>query len=115
MTPSVPPSSVPPPTAARPTVVPSEPVLSIRDLSVALPAGGDRAHAVRGLSLGFITRKAQARAGGGRTIKSLELLEASLVTIPMHADAKVVSAKSAVQALQLAAAINRAAAQIGRN
>jgi hypothetical protein len=33
----------------------------------------------------------------------------------MHADAKVVSAKSAVQALQLAAAINRAAAQIGRN
>uniref|UniRef100_UPI003BAC4D3C HK97 family phage prohead protease n=1 Tax=Stappia sp. TaxID=1870903 RepID=UPI003BAC4D3C len=71
--------------------------------------------AVRGLSLGFITRKAQARSGGGRTIKSLELLEASLVTIPMHADAKVVSAKSAVQALQLAAAINRAAAQIGRN
>lgn len=71
--------------------------------------------AVRGLSLGFITRKAAARTGGGRTIKSLELLEASLVTIPMHADAKVTSAKSAVQALQLVAAINRATAQIGRN
>lgn len=71
--------------------------------------------AVRGLSLGFITRKAAARTGGGRTIKSLELLEASLVTIPMHADAKVTSAKSAVQALQLVAAINRAAAHIGRN
>lgn len=71
--------------------------------------------AVRGLSLGFLTRKAQARAGGGRTIKSLELLEASLVTIPMHADARVTSAKSAVQALQLVAAINRATAHIGRN
>lgn len=71
--------------------------------------------AVRGISIGFVTRKAQARTGGGRTIKSLELLEASLVTIPMHADAKVTSAKSAVQALQLVAAINRATAQIGRN
>lgn len=71
--------------------------------------------AVRGLSLGFITKKASARSGGGRTIKSLELLEASLVTIPMHADAKIRSAKSAVQALQLIAAINRATAHIGRN
>lgn len=71
--------------------------------------------AVRGISIGFVTRKAMARTGGGRTIKSLELLEASLVTIPMHADAKVVSAKSAVQALQLVAAINRATAHIGRN
>lgn len=68
--------------------------------------------AVPGLSLGFIVKKASARPGGGRTIKSLELLEASLVTIPMHADAKVTSAKSAVQALQLVAAINRAAAQM---
>lgn len=68
--------------------------------------------AVRGLSIGFITKKAQARPGGGRTIKSLELLEASLVTIPMHAGAKVTSAKSAVQALQLVAAINRAAARM---
>lgn len=71
--------------------------------------------AVRGISIGFVTRKAQARTGGGRTIKSLELLEASLVTIPMHADAKVTSAKSAVQALQLVAAINRATAHIGKD
>lgn len=71
--------------------------------------------AVRGLSIGFITRKAGVRPGGGRSIKSLELLEASLVTIPMHPGAKVTSAKSAVQALQLVTAINRAAAQIGRN
>lgn len=66
--------------------------------------------AVRGLSIGFITKQASARPGGGRTIKSLELLEASLVTIPMHSGAKVTSAKSAVSALSVAAAINRAAA-----
>lgn len=68
--------------------------------------------AVRGLSIGFITRKASARTGGGRTIKSLELLEASLVTIPMHPGARVTSAKSAVQALQLVSALNRATAQM---
>lgn len=70
--------------------------------------------AVRGLSIGFITNQASARPGGGRTIKSLELLEASLVTIPMHSGAKVTSAKSAVSALSVAAAINRAAAHFAR-
>lgn len=70
--------------------------------------------AVRGLSIGFITKQASARPGGGRTIKSLELLEASLVTIPMHSGAKVTSAKSAVSALNIAAVINRAAAHFSR-
>lgn len=70
--------------------------------------------AVRGISVGFITRKANSRAGGGRTIKSLDLLEASLVTIPMHPGARVTSAKSAVEALNLVAAINRAAAQLSQ-
>ena len=69
--------------------------------------------AVRGVSIGSITKSSSPRTGGGRTIKSLELLEASLVTIPMHPGAKVTSAKSAVLALNIAAAINRAAAQIG--
>ena len=70
--------------------------------------------AIKGLSVGFITGKAEARAGG-RLIKSLELLEVSLVTIGMHPGAKVTSAKSAVTALSLAAALNRASAHIGRN
>jgi len=87
-----------------------EDVVRAREVRALVKSG-----AVRGLSIGFITKKAAARPGGGRSIKSLELLEASLVTIPMHAGAKVVSAKSAVQALQLAAALNRAAAQLGRN
>lgn len=67
--------------------------------------------AVRGLSLGFVGGKAIPRKGG-RIFKSLELLEASLVTVPMHPGAKVTSAKSAVEALNIAAAINRAAAQL---
>lgn len=70
--------------------------------------------AVRGVSIGFITKSAKGRSGGGRTIKSLELLEASLVTIPMHPGAKVTSAKSAVEALALVSAINRATAQLAR-
>lgn len=75
----------------------------------ALVKGG----AIKGLSVGFLTGKAEARPGGGRLIKSLELFEVSLVTAGMHPAAKV-RAKSAVQALQLAAAINRATAQIGK-
>ena len=71
-----------------------------------------KAGAVRGISIGFITKKAAARKGGGRTITELELLEASLVAIPMHPGAKVTSAKSAVRALEIAAAINRTASAI---
>ncbi len=70
--------------------------------------------AVRGISIGFVTKDAIARKGGGRTIKSLELLEASLVTLPMHPGAQVTSAKSAIQALRLAETINRATALIAK-
>jgi HK97 family phage prohead protease len=68
--------------------------------------------AVRGLSLGFLTQKSTNRKGGGRTISKLELLEASLVTIPMHADARITSAKSGLQALAIAEAIHRATAAL---
>ena len=67
---------------------------------------------MRGLSIGFMTRKASARAGGGRIIKELELFEVSLVTIPLHPGAKVTSAKSAIDALRLVDALNRATAHI---
>lgn len=70
--------------------------------------------AVRGISIGFMTKKASAKPGGGRTIKSLELLEVSLVTLPMHPGARVTSAKSAVDAIRLATAINRATAHFQR-
>jgi HK97 family phage prohead protease len=79
-------------------------VVRAREVSALVKAG-----AVRGISIGFITRKAMPRKGGGRNISKLELLEASLVTLPMHPGARVTSAKSAVQAIALAAAIQRSA------
>ena len=73
-----------------------------------------RSGAVRGISIGFRTKKAAKRPRGGRTIQELELLEASLVTIPMHPGARVTSAKTAVRALSLAATLQRAAAQLAK-
>nr|WP_026479345.1 HK97 family phage prohead protease [Ahrensia sp. 13_GOM-1096m] len=80
-----------------------------REVSALIKAG-----AIRGLSIGFITKKASPRAGGGRTITDLELFEASLVSVPMHQGAQIRSAKSGIEALQLAEAINRAAAQFAK-
>ncbi len=68
--------------------------------------------AVRGLSVGFVTKKSIARKGGGRTISALDLMEISIVTIGMHPGARVTSAKSAVHAIAMAEAINRAAARM---
>jgi HK97 family phage prohead protease len=65
--------------------------------------------AVTGLSIGFMTKSASARRGGGRTIRAVELVEISLVSVPAHPGARVSSAKSAEQAIALAEAINRAA------
>lgn len=82
-------------------------VARAREVSALVKSG-----AVRGLSIGFQTKDAKARPGGGRTIKRLELLEISLVTIPMHPGARVTAAKDAIAALRIASAINRAAAQM---
>ncbi|TNB46435.1 HK97 family phage prohead protease [Martelella lutilitoris] len=71
--------------------------------------------AVKGLSVGFVSRKAVPRRGGGRMISQLELLEISLVTVAMHPGARVTSAKSAIKALSLAEALNRASAQLKRS
>ncbi|WP_297775629.1 HK97 family phage prohead protease [uncultured Roseovarius sp.] len=73
-----------------------------------------QAGAVRGISIGFRTKKASARPRGGRMITELELLEASLVTVPMHPGARVTSAKSAIRALTLAASLQRATAQLAK-
>lgn len=68
--------------------------------------------AVTGLSIGFMTKSASARRGGGRTIKSVELVEISLVSVPAHPGARVSSAKTAAEAIRIAEAINRAAAAL---
>lgn len=73
-----------------------------------------QAGAVKGISVGFLTKKFVARSGGGRTIKALELFEISLVTVGMHPGARVTSAKSAVEALSLAAMLNRATVALSK-
>ena len=80
-----------------------------RELRALVQAG-----AVRGLSIGFSTKKAITRKGGGRTINSLDLAEISLVTVAIHPGARVTAAKgaSAAAAIAIAAAINRAAAAL---
>lgn len=49
--------------------------------------------AVTGMSIGFITRKAMPRNGGGRTIQSLDLAEISIVSVPAHAGARLTNIK----------------------
>lgn len=52
-----------------------------------------RAKSVTGLSVGFMTKKAAPRKGGGRTITDLDLMEVSLVAIPAHPGAQISSVK----------------------
>lgn len=87
-----------------------EDVARAREVRALVQAG-----AVGGLSIGFVTRKAVPRKGGGRTISALDLVEVSLVSIPMHPGARVTGAKSAAAAIALAEAINRAAAALRRS
>ncbi|MEO4040344.1 phage major capsid protein [Hoeflea sp. CAU 1731] len=54
-----------------------------------------REGAATGLSIGFVTKKATARQGGGRTISLVELHEISVVPVPAHPGARITSAKSA--------------------
>lgn len=52
-----------------------------------------RTKAVSGLSIGFVTKKAQ-RHGKGRTISAAELHEISVVAVPAHPGAQITSIKS---------------------
>jgi HK97 family phage major capsid protein/HK97 family phage prohead protease len=54
-----------------------------------------REKAVSGLSIGFITRKAAPRRGGGRTITALDLHEISIVAVPSHPGATITTMKAA--------------------
>jgi HK97 family phage prohead protease len=48
-----------------------------------------RSGAVTGLSFGYRVKQARASPGGGRELLKLELLECSVVTLPMHRDARI--------------------------
>lgn len=52
-----------------------------------------KAEAVKGLSIGFVTKSASNRRGGGRTISALDLHEISIVSIPAHPGAQIQSIK----------------------
>ncbi|WAC25741.1 HK97 family phage prohead protease [Ancylobacter sp. SL191] len=78
-----------------------------REVRALVKAGG-----VGGLSIGFVTKKAAVRPGGGRSIKALDLYEVSLVTLPMHPGARITGAKSAASAFALAETLRRASAVI---
>ncbi|WP_457796641.1 HK97 family phage prohead protease [Methylocystis sp. S23] len=73
-----------------------------------------QAGAISGLSIGFRTKSATPRKGGGRTISDLELVECSLVTIPAHPGARVTSAKDAATAFKIVEALNRAASALNK-
>lgn len=48
-----------------------------------------RSGAVDGLSFGYRVKSARKRPGGGRELLKLELIECSVVTMPMHQDARI--------------------------
>ncbi len=81
-----------------------------RELRALVSAG-----AVGGLSIGFRTLKSEPRRPSGRTIKAVDLLEISLVSVPAHPGARVTSAKSAMTAIRLAEALDRAIQRIRSN
>jgi HK97 family phage prohead protease len=48
-----------------------------------------RSGAVDGLSFGYRVTSARPRPGGGRELLKLELIECSVVTLPMHGEARI--------------------------
>jgi HK97 family phage prohead protease len=76
-----------------------------------------QAGAATGLSVGFRTRRADARQGGGRTVRAVDLIEISLVARPAQPLARVTgmrAAHAAPEAAGLAAEFRRAAALFKR-
>jgi uncharacterized protein len=48
-----------------------------------------RSGAIDGLSFGYRVRASRPRPGGGRELLKLDLVECSVVTLPMHSEARV--------------------------
>ncbi|WJS83550.1 phage major capsid protein [Paracoccus sp. TOH] len=51
------------------------------------------AKALQGLSIGYVATRKAARRGGGRDLHAVDLLEISVVAVPMHPGARITSAK----------------------
>lgn len=61
-----------------------------------------RAGAATGLSIGYRVRRARARPGGGRELHEVELIECSVVTLPMHEGARITAVDVGRQVERLA-------------
>ena len=68
-----------------------------------------QAGAITGISIGFDKKSWAPRADHrtGRTIRSLELAEVSLVSVPAHPRARIRTAKNGAAAVAIAASLNR--------
>jgi HK97 family phage prohead protease len=55
-----------------------------------------RSRAIDGLSFGYRVKTARPRPGGGRELLKLELIECSVVTLPMHAEARVLQVQDPI-------------------
>lgn len=53
------------------------------------------AKAMTGLSIGYVATRKAARRGGGRDLLAVDLVEISVVAVPMHPGARITSAKAA--------------------
>lgn len=53
-----------------------------------------QAGAIGGLSIGYVATKKAARVGGGRDLLRVDLLEVSIVAVPMHPGARIAAVKA---------------------
>jgi HK97 family phage major capsid protein/HK97 family phage prohead protease len=69
--------------------------LLVKDIAKAAEARAlIRSGSIGGLSIGYIATKASPRHGGGRNLHRLDLKEISVVSVPMHPDAKITESKA---------------------
>lgn len=79
-----------------------------REVRAIVKAGG-----AGGLSIGFATKKAAPRQGGGRTIEALDLKEVSIVSVPAHPGARITNVKEAPMAAEEGAAAPTVEERVG--
>lgn len=70
----------------------SSSVRRAREVKALIVAGG-----MTGLSIGYVARKSAPRRAGGRDLLKVDLLEVSIVAVPMHPDARITFSKNAKQ------------------
>lgn len=84
-----------------------EDAAGLRMVAELAPGAGDdalrlvRAGAATGLSFGYRVKKARGRAGGGRELLEVELVECSVVALPLHEGARVTAVTADDQRVEM--------------